>query len=91
MVGLDEGRSEPHILSEANTRRRERFRFHIGRRAGFSYSLVRRESGKPSSEEHRQQWPHQRPAQASLRRHTALATHGVNLRRHAHHRRVSAS
>jgi hypothetical protein len=40
MVGLDEGRSEPHILSEANTRRRERFRFHIGRRAGFSYSLV---------------------------------------------------
>jgi hypothetical protein len=41
MAGLDEGRSEPHILSEANTRRRDRFRFYIAVFAGFSYSLVR--------------------------------------------------
>jgi hypothetical protein len=42
MAGLDEGRSEPHILSEANTGWRDRFRFHIAVSAGFSYSLVRR-------------------------------------------------
>jgi hypothetical protein len=42
MAGLDEGRGEPRILSEASPRRRAWFRFHIGGCAGFSYSLVGR-------------------------------------------------
>jgi hypothetical protein len=46
MAGLDAGRSEPHILSEANTGRRDRLRFHIGHRSGFSYSLVMRTTGR---------------------------------------------